>query len=110
MKQHRLEDMFKGWFVGSFAPSAHDTNACEVAVKKYFKGDQEDLHHHKIATEVTLILSGQVKMMGKIFQDGDIIVLEPSEVTDFEAITDAVTVVVKTPSVSGDKFLNDTLL
>jgi hypothetical protein len=105
MKHDRLEKMVKGWFVGAFRPTAHSTEACEVAVKHYCAGEKESAHHHKVATEVTLVLSGEVRMMGRTWRDGDIITLNPGETTDFEAITDAVTVVVKTPSISGDKYL-----
>jgi hypothetical protein len=107
MKHDRLEKMVKGWFVGSFSPTVHSTEACEVAVKQYFAGEKESTHHHKVATEVTLVLSGVVRMMGRTWRDGDIIALSPGEATDFEAITDAVTVVVKTPSILGDKYLGD---
>jgi hypothetical protein len=101
----KLQDMFKGWFVGDFNPSLLKTDACEVAVKAYKAGDSEELHHHKVATEVTLILSGRVRMCGKEWGEGDIIVLEPGEATDFVALTDAVNVVVKTPGAKNDKYL-----
>jgi len=101
----RLEDMFKGWFVGDFDPTLVRTQACEVAVKKYQAGDAEALHHHKVATEVTLVLSGRVRMCGREWGEGDIIVLEPGEATDFVALTDAVNVVVKTPGAKNDKYL-----
>lgn len=101
--------MTKGWFVGDFAPTAFKTGACEVAVKRYRAGDREDLHHHKVGTEVTLVLSGRVRMMGREWGAGDILVLEPGEATDFEALTDAVNVVVKTPSAKGDKYLGDAI-
>lgn len=104
MKHDRLESMTKGWFVGAFDPTAHSTEKCEVAVKKYHAGEKENSHYHKVATEVTLILSGSVRMAGSTWKDGDIITLSPGEVTDFEALTDAVTVVVKTPSVPHDKY------
>lgn len=107
MKHDRLEKMVKGWFVGAFRPVAHSTEVCEVGVKYYNAGERESAHHHKVATEVTLILSGKVRMMGRTWLDGDIITLSPGETTDFEAITDAITVVVKTPSILGDKYLAD---
>jgi mannose-6-phosphate isomerase-like protein (cupin superfamily) len=110
MKHDRLEKMVKGWFVGAFNPTTHATEACEVAVKKYSAGEKEIEHHHKVATEVTLILSGEVRMMGRTWRDGDILTLSPGEITDFEAITDAVTVVVKTPSISGDKYFGGAAL
>ena len=105
MNTGKLQDMFKGWFVGAFNPSLLRTDACEVAVKSYKAGDSEELHHHKVATEVTLILSGRVRMCGKEWGEGDIVVLEPGEATDFVALTDAVNVVVKTPGAKNDKYL-----
>jgi anti-sigma factor ChrR (cupin superfamily) len=96
--------MVKGWFVGAFSPVAFSTNNFEVAVKKYQKGDHETKHLHKIATEITVIIQGIVQMNGKVWQDGDIIVIAPNESTDFKAITDVITVVVKTPSVLNDKY------
>ncbi|GAA4680013.1 hypothetical protein [Frondihabitans cladoniiphilus] len=107
MKHSRLEDMTGGWFVGGFTPTALSTESAEVAVKSYKAGDYEAKHLHKVATEVTLILSGRVRMAGGEFGAGDIIVLEPGEATDFEALTDATNVVVKTPGALGDKYLVD---
>jgi quercetin dioxygenase-like cupin family protein len=107
MKNGRLESMVKGWFVGGFSPTAFATEACEVAVKHYSAGEREAAHFHKIATEITLVLQGRVRMAGREWGAGDIIVLEPGEVTEFEALTDAVNVVVKTPRAKNDKFLAD---
>ena len=105
MKTAHLDDMIKGWFVGAFSPTALISDACEVAVKRYKAGDREASHYHRVATEVTLILEGTVRMAGKEWGAGDIVVLEPGDITDFEALTDAVNVVVKKPSVPNDKFL-----
>lgn len=105
MHSAHLSSMIKGWFVGGFAPTALHTTACEVAVKSYRAGDHEAAHFHKVATEVTLVLQGRVRMAGREWGQGDIIVLEPGEVTDFEALTDAVNVVVKVPGAAGDKYM-----
>jgi hypothetical protein len=105
MKNYRLDDMTKGWFVGGFAPAAHSTQSVEVGVKHYRAGDHEAAHYHKVATEITLILSGRVRMFGKEWGEGDILVVEPHEATDFTALTDAVNVVVKTPGALDDKYL-----
>jgi quercetin dioxygenase-like cupin family protein len=99
-----LDKMVKGWFVGDFAPTALRTDAAEVAVKRYKAGEREEAHLHKVATEVTLVLEGTIEMCGRHLSKGDIIKLAPGEATDFTAITDAITVVVKIPSVGGDKF------
>jgi quercetin dioxygenase-like cupin family protein len=78
--------------------------ACEVAVKHYAAGDREARHFHKVSTEITLILSGTVRMNGQEWSAGDVVVLDPGEPTDFLALTDSVSVVVKTPSVREDKY------
>lgn len=105
MKTAKLQDMVKGWFAGGFQPTAFRTDACEVGVKNYKSGDSEAAHYHKVATEITLVLSGKVVMRDQVWSDGDIIVLEPGDVTAFEAITDAVTVVVKVPGALNDKYI-----
>ena len=108
MKTAKLDDMTKGWFVGAFNPTAYSTQACEVAVKKYTAGDREAAHYHQVATEITLILSGSVKMFDQEWSAGDIIIIEPGEATAFEALSDTVSVVVKTPGALNDKFVLDT--
>jgi mannose-6-phosphate isomerase-like protein (cupin superfamily) len=104
MKRARLSEMMKGWFVGDFEPAIARSTACEVAVKHHAAGDYEEIHHHRIATEVTVVVSGRVKIMGKILDPGDIVLLEPGEATDFFALTDAVCAVVKLPSARGDRY------
>ncbi len=106
MKVENLKNFFRGWFIGNFEPSLFKTNDVEVAIKKYKKGDVEPLHHHKISTEYTTILNGTVRMNGIEYGDGSIIVIEPNESTDFEALTDVTTVVVKTPFSKNDKYID----
>ena len=104
MKKAHLNDMVKGWFVGNFAPSLFKTNDVEVAVKRYQKGEREDRHYHKIATEITVIVSGAVKMNQTQYSAGDIIAIEPLQSTDFLALEETVTVVVKLPGENDDKY------
>lgn len=105
MKTAKLEDMVKGWFIGNFEPTLYKTNDIEVAVKEYKQGDHESWHYHKVATELTVIISGKVEMNDVGYGPGDIIVIEPNDGTDFRAITDAVNVVVKIPGANNDKYL-----
>ena len=108
MKVAKLEDMFKGWFVGNFDPTLLRTNDVEVAVKSYNKGDYEAKHFHKIATELTVIISGRVRMNGIEYGKGAIIVMEPNEATDFECLEDGTqNVVVKIPGANNDKYLSE---
>jgi quercetin dioxygenase-like cupin family protein len=107
MKVSKLDNMIKGWFIGNFDPTLIKTNDVEVAVKEYKKGDYEEKHYHKIATEITVIVSGKVRMNGIEYKKGDIIVIEPNEVTDFEALEDTVNTVVKYPGTNNDKYLGE---
>lgn len=106
MKVSNLNAMTKGWFIGNFDPSMLKTNDVEVAVKHYAQGDYEARHFHKIATEFTVIVSGKVRMNQTEYPPGTIIQIEPEEETDFEALEDTVTVVVKLPGCNNDKYLN----
>ena len=105
MKTSKLNNMIKGWFIGNFSPSVLKTNAVEVAIKKYNKGDFEASHFHKIATEVTVIVSGKVRMNQELYSAGDIIIMEPNQATDFECLEDnTINVVVKVPGANDDKY------
>jgi hypothetical protein len=99
-----LSNFTKGWFVGRFEPTLHATDDVEVAIKHYCAGDFEASHHHKIATELTAVVSGRVLMSGEEIGPGEIIRIPPGQSTDFTALTDATTVVVKLPCVAGDKY------
>lgn len=104
---HNLSDMVGGWFVGAFQPNVLSSSAMEVGVKRYRAGDTEAAHVHRVATEVTLVLEGRAAMAGRTLGPGDIIVLPAGTVTGFSALEDCTTVVVKAPSVPGDKYLAD---
>lgn len=106
MKTAKLDNMINGWFVGNFIPTLFKTEVVEIAVKIYNKGDYESSHYHKIATEITVIVQGKVKMNGQLYIKGDIIVIEPGEITDFECYEDGTkTTVVKIPGVTNDKYV-----
>lgn len=105
MREAKLCDMVKGWFVGNFEPSLYKTNDCEVAVKTYQKGDKEQKHYHEVATEITVVMHGRIKMFDKVYEVGDIIIVEPKDATAFEALEDAANVVVKIPGANNDKYI-----
>lgn len=104
MRCAKLEDMKGGWLIGNFEPSLLKTNDVEVAVKSYKAGSVEKPHFHKIATEFTIIVSGEVEMFDKRWKVGDVVIVEPGDVTAFKAITDATNVVVKIPGANNDKY------
>ncbi len=107
MRSADIHDMVKGWFIGNFEPSLCKTNEVEAGMKQYQKGDYEKKHYHKIATEYTVIVSGKARMFDREWKAGDIIVAEPYDCTDFLALEDCVSLVVKIPGANNDKYMED---
>lgn len=99
-----LKNFTKGWLVGDFTPSIFQTKDIEIAIKKYKKGDKEKKHYHKIAIEYTTVLSGKIKMIDQIFNPDDIVVVDKNIENEFECLEDCILLVIKTPSVIGDKY------
>jgi mannose-6-phosphate isomerase-like protein (cupin superfamily) len=104
VRVHRLDEMTRGWFVGDFEPTAQPSGEVEVAIKDFAAGEVEELHVHRVATELTAIVSGTVRMAGRTLEAGEILVVEPGEPCDFLAVTDVKLVSVKLPAVPGDKY------
>lgn len=104
IRKAKLSEMMKGWFVGNFYPSVLISESFEAGVKEYKKGHKEPSHVHKIATEITVVATGKVRMCDRIVNAGEMILMEPGVSTSFEALEDTITFVVKTPSSPSDKY------
>lgn len=107
LKVFRLESMTKGWFVGAFHPSVYQTSEVEVGVKTYKAGDYDPVHHHKLATEITLLMRGRALIGGQEICAGDIVLVPRNHAVDFHVLEDCETVVVKIPGASDDKYLGE---
>lgn len=105
MKIYNLSEYVKGWMFGDFTPSLLDTTNFEIGVKEYCAGDTELRHYHAIAKEWTIIVYGFAYINGELFGENQIIEIEPNESVLFKALSKVKTVVVKVPSVKGDKYL-----
>lgn len=105
MKIFKLKDFTKGWFIGNFDPSLLKTNNFEVSIKRYTKGDKEQEHYHKVASEYTVIIDGKFRFNSTVVARDDIVFLSQNEKNVFECIESGNTVVVKVPSIADDKYL-----
>jgi hypothetical protein len=105
MEIYNLEDFHKGWFVGNFDPTLFMTNDFEISVKRFTAGETEPLHLQLVATEITVVVTGKIKLGGRAFSAGDVIRIPPQESADFEAVTDCNLVCVKFPSIPNDKVI-----
>jgi hypothetical protein len=105
MELYDLSKFNGGWFIGKFDPSICGTDYFEAALKTYKAGDVDKAHYHNIAVEYTLVVTGEVDMNGVKYFENDIIVVHPKEVVKFSSITDSKLMVIKMPSVKGDKYI-----
>lgn len=103
MKSYKLEEFFKGWVVGDFNPSLFKTSDFEVAVKFFEKGEIEPAHKQLVATEITIVIDGSIRLGEGTYSRGDVIEIQPNEVAAFESLTHASLVCIKFPSIPNDK-------
>lgn len=96
--------MTSGWFIGNFYPSVLRTPDFEVGYKFHPKGEKWDKHYHKKGVEVTYLIRGKMQIQGRILTSGDIFTIFPNEVADPVFLEDCEVVIVKSPSVIGDKY------
>lgn len=81
------------------------TEDFEVAVKTLSAGATEPAHYQRVATEITMLVSGKCELAGVRMVPGDILELEPGEIADFVALEDTVLMCIKFPSIPNDKAL-----
>lgn len=105
MEIKRIENMIGGWFIGNFDPTVLHTQNFEVGYKFHHKGEKWDKHYHKQAIEVTYLIRGKMQIQDKILTSGDIFTIFPYEIADPIFLEDCEVVIVKTPSVVGDKYI-----
>jgi len=105
MQVNKIDEYTKGWFVGNFSPVLIHSSDYEIAVKWFKAGEKEPLHKQIIATEITVVVAGEIRLGGKFFSQGDVVTIPPGEFAEFESITDSALVCIKTPSLPNDKVL-----
>jgi quercetin dioxygenase-like cupin family protein len=109
LKIEHIKNFKNGWFIGDFLPSILRVKDFEVGVVNHKKGEFWPVHYHKVATEYNLILKGTMIIQGKTLTEGDMFILAPNEIADPIFLTDCQVLVIKTPSVPGDKYIVDSI-
>ena len=99
-------DMYdRGWFIGNFSPALVQNVDFEICLKVFEEGDSEIAAFQKVATEVTLVVSGEIQINGVRIGSGGICLVEPGETADFIAITRSTVIGIKFPSIKDDKVI-----
>ncbi len=103
MQRYKLSECGdRGWFIGDFAGAVYKTKDFEITYQKNNRS-QTPSHIHKIAQEITLIISGRQICNGEIFEAGDICILEPGDISQIEYLEETEVITIKVPSVPSDK-------
>lgn len=105
MERLNLENYLNGWIVGDFSPSVIRTSEVEVGIKNFLFGEKEPDHYQSLATEVTFVLSGRIRMGSEFLAAGEGLLVRPEEALDFEALEDCLIIAIKFPSLPNDKVL-----
>lgn len=104
MQVKHVSNFHRGWFVGNFEPSVLRTESFEVGYLTHKRGEYWAPHTHKIATEINYLIRGKIGFADKIIEAGNVFVFEPNEVAAPVFLEDCELIVIKTPSVPGDKY------
>ena len=105
MEIHKIENFVKGWFIGNFDPVVHKTDQVEVAYQTHEAGEHHDIHYHKKSREYNYLIRGKMVINEQELNAGDIFILEPYEVSEPTFLTDVELIVVRVPSIKGDKYV-----
>ena len=100
----KLDEFFRGWFIGDFEPALLRTKYFEVGVLKHKAGEYWAKHYHALADEFNVLVEGKMEVNGQILYKGDVFLIEKGEVSEPKFLEDCTVVVVKVPSVIGDKY------
>ena len=103
MKRYKLSDCgARGWFIGDFEGAVWRNKDFEVTYQKNPRS-QTASHIHKLAHEITLVISGSQICNGQLFGPGEICMLEPGDISQIEYLEETEVVTIKVPSVPSDK-------
>jgi quercetin dioxygenase-like cupin family protein len=104
MRMDRIERFKNGWFIGDFEPSLVRSKDVEISLMHHKKGAYIPLHYHHLVEEINVFVSGSMLCNGTELKPGDIFIFEKDEVSDCIVHEDSTIVVVKMPSIIGDKY------
>lgn len=104
-KYHRLPDFTRGWFIGDFEPAIMRTKDFEISIISHVENEVSQQHLHTSSTEINVVVSGSLRVNGRVLNQGDIFVYEPYEVSDVQFLANSTLCVVRVPSAPNDKVL-----
>ncbi len=112
---NNISNFTRGWFIGNFEPSLHNTKDFEIAVLEHKKDEEWPRHYHSLADEYNCLVQGRLEVALynddlnvisiRTFESGDIFVIEKGEIIKPKFLEDCRVITIKIPSVIGDKYV-----
>lgn len=111
IKVGNIYEFDMGWFIGNFEPALVKTKDFEIAIHRHQAKTRGDNHIHKIATEYNFVIDGEVCLDSHItLRQNSYWVTEPNQSIEVSFREYTTLLVIKIPSVPGDKYTNLKLL
>ena len=101
----KIEDMFRGWFVGNFEPSAFKHTGIEIGYLLHKKGEKWQTHYHNNLIEVNLLTEGKMILNDIEINKNEIFVINKKVIACPIFLEDCYIICIKMPSILGDKIV-----
>jgi dTDP-glucose pyrophosphorylase len=102
---YKLEDMFRGWFLGNFEPSVFKHAGVEIGYLFHKKGEKWPTHYHSNIVEVNLLIEGKMIINDIEINKNQIFVIDKKVLACPIFLEDCRIICVKLPSMVGDKII-----
>ena len=102
---YKMEDMFRGWFIGDFEPSVIKTTGFEVGYLFHKKGEKWQTHYHNNVIEVNLLIEGKMILNDLELNKNDIFVIDKKVLACPVFLEDCFIICIKIPHIVGDKII-----
>lgn len=103
-----IVEYHRGWFIGDFEPSLERIKSFEACYTVHARNEASPPHYHTRSTEINLVVSGQLRVNGKMLKEGDIFIYDKHEVSDVQFLEDTKLLIIRIPSEPSDKVIVST--
>ena len=99
---------YLGWFVGKFNPALIKSEEFEFGYKRIAKNTKPDYHYHKLKTEYTILIEGEIycESTSTLIKPISCIKMNPNEKNDQFFTKDSLILIINSPSVMNDKYID----
>jgi len=105
IKMYKLEDMFRGWFIGDFEPSVLKNTGFEIGYLLHKKGEIWQTHYHNNLIEVNLMVEGRMILNDLEINKNEIFVIDKKVIACPIFLEDCRILCIKIPHMVGDKII-----